>query len=312
MARDGHRSGGDVDPGFHTSDTPTIIAPTPLPWDAADRLDIDALRSNVARWSASALSGFVVGSAGGEEAYISEDELLRAVRAVADARGDVQQVIGGIDNPSSTETLRRAEAMAAAGADLLRIRIPQTAAGGSRGTAVEYFAQVMPRSPLPVIVIHQTWQTGGFAATPEEIGEICHLSGVHAYVFWHNLRYESYVRTFLPPGLPFWCPNGSLLLPSAAIGADGACCFFANWSPEMVREVLVLATSGRLDAARALQHSLLQADFIGMRDGVAALKAGLDLLGMAGGRPRAPDGELTGPARVELAEAFRTAGLIAG
>lgn len=291
---------------------PTVIAPTPLPWDRSDRLDTDALASNVDRWSRSVLSGFVVGSAGGEETYLSEHELLTAIRTVAEAKADIQDVIGGIDNPSSTETLRRAEAMAAAGADLLRIRIPQSTAGGTRGNAVEYFTQVMSRSPLPVVVIHQTWQTGGFAATPQEIGEICHLDGVRAYIFWHNLRYESYVRGFLPLGLPFWCPNGSLLLPSATIGADGACCFFATWSPERVREVLVLCASGRIEEARMAQESLLHADFIGMRDGVAALKAGLDLLGMAGGLPRAPDAALSHPARAELATALRRASLIDG
>lgn len=289
---------------------PTVVAPTPLPWDEHDRLDVAALTANVARWARSSLSGYVVGSAGGEETYLSESELRTAVRAVAEAKADDQLVIGGIDNPSTTETLRRAEALAAAGADLLRIRIPQTATGGDRGTAVAYFEQVMSRTPLRVIVIHQTWQTGGFAATPEQIGEICHLDGIHAYIFWHNLRYESYVRGFLPPGLPFWCPNGSLLLPSVTIGADGACCFFADWSPERVREVLTLAMAGSIDAARAVQDSLLAADFLGMRHGVAALKAGLDLLGFTGGAPRAPDPPLDGALREQLAEAFVTAGLL--
>lgn len=74
----------------------------------------------------------------------------------------------------------------------------------------------------------------------------------------------------------------------------------------------MLCASGRIEEARMAQESLLHADFIGMRDGVAALKAGLDLLGMAGGLPRAPDAALSHPARAELATALRRASLIDG
>ncbi len=299
----------DTTPGNQDSDS-VIVAPTPMPWTDDDRLDRDALARNIEKWGRTSLSGFVVGSGGGEERFISEAEFFAAAEVVDAARPSGTLIIGGIDNPSSTETLRLGHALAERGADLLRVRIPQTAGGGNTGTVLAYFEEVVRRSPVPVVVIHQTWQTGGFAATPEEIGAICSLDNVHAYICWQNVRYEAFVRRFIPASVPVWAPNGTLLLPSAVAGIDGACAFFANWAPDLVRRIVDLGRSNQYAEARALQESIVWADYIGMAHGVAALKAGLSLLGFEGSQPRAPMAPLSPAVAEELEAAFRVAGLI--
>jgi len=292
-------------------DDVVVIAPTPLPWTKDELLDTGTLARNVQRWGETPLSGFVVGSGGSEETYISEAELFEAVAVVRDSCPDGKLVIGGIDSPSTTETIRRIHRFADTGADLIRVRIPQTPSGGNRGEVVEYYSRIAEESPLPIIVIHQTWQSGGFAATPEEIGEICNLDNVIAYIGWHNVRYEAYVRRFVPPTVAFWSPNGSLVLPYALIGASGVCCFFADWAPELITDILLLAKQGRYQEASALQEKVFWADFIGMSHGVAALKAGLTLLGYDGSAPRDPVRPLGNDEIDELRAAFRAAGLLA-
>jgi 4-hydroxy-2-oxoglutarate aldolase len=296
-------------PPFGPEDV-VVVAPTPLPWTDDERLDREALARNIERWARTDLSGFVVGSGGGEETYISEDELLEALAVVHEARPAGKLLIGGVDNPSTTETIRRIHRYAEAGADLVRVRIPQTPLGGSRGGEVEYFGRVAQESPVPIVVIHQTWQTGGFAATPEVIGEICSVDKVIAYIGWHNVRYESYVRRFIPSSVAFWSPNGSLTLPYALIGATGVCCFFADWAPELITEIARLGAAGRFGEAQPLQERVLWADFLGMKHGVAALKAGLTLLGYEGSVPRSPVRPLGAEETSELRAAFSEAGLI--
>jgi dihydrodipicolinate synthase/N-acetylneuraminate lyase len=307
--RPGERRDDVETPPFGPDDI-TVVAPTPLPWTDDERLDRDALARNIERWARTDLSGFVVGSGGGEETYISEDELMEAVAVVHQARPAGKLLIGGVDNPSSTETIRRIHRFAEGGADLVRVRIPQTPLGGSRGGEIEYFSRVAEESPLPIAVIHQTWQTGGFAASPEDIGEICSIDAVIAYIGWHNVRYESYVRRFVPPSVAFWSPNGSLTLPYALIGATGVCCFFADWAPELITEIATLGAAGRFEEARPLQERVLWADFLGMKHGVAALKAGLTLLGYEGSVPRSPVRPLGAAETSELRSAFVAAGLL--
>lgn len=296
-----------VDPGTPSGPggvVPTVVAPTPMPLRSDDGVDHDALARNVERWNATDLAGFVVGSAGGEETYLDEAEILAAARTVGAARAPGKIVIGGIDTPSVTKAIGMAENYAAAGADRVRVRIPQRPDGSGRGNVVDYFQAVCAASPVPVIVIHQTWQTGGVAATPEQIGELCSFPNVSAYIHWHNVRFESYVATLLPEHVPIWSPNGSLLLPSTLLGATGACAFFANWAPGLVRRILELGMAGDITGARPLQRALLRADYLGMQYGVRALKAGLEMLGYEGTVPRRPVPPLDEPHRQALHRAL--------
>lgn len=288
---------------------PIVVAPTPMPFDADDRLDVDALARNIGRWLETPLSGFVLGTANGEELFLSEDEKTAAIKTVAGAHAGERFIIAGIDSPSVTDTLRVAERAAAAGADMVRLRLPHT------GNAVRYFEQVLPRSPVPVIVIHQTApslhdQSGMFAASPGEIGAICGMDNVFAYITDHNVRFEGRVRRFVPAGLPFWICNGSLLLPGVAIGANGACMLLGNVAPALCRDILRLGMEGEFARARALQEKATAADWPVSRNGPAGLKYALDLLGFEGGPPRRPTPPLRAEAKAEIETGLRDAGLI--
>ena len=48
-----------------------VVAPTPTPFTGKDKPDYDLLAGNIEKWMATGLSGFVVGSYGGEEFHLS-------------------------------------------------------------------------------------------------------------------------------------------------------------------------------------------------------------------------------------------------
>ncbi len=285
---------------------PIVVAPTPNPFRADDSIDHDALARNIERWLDTPLSGFVVGSAGGEEFFLSDDERVAAVKTVAEAHGGRRFVIGGIDNPSSAETLRLADAMARAGADFVRVRIPVWGTGG----VVDYYREVVERSPVPVIVIHQVFGNKVMAAPPEQIGEVCSMDNVFGYIMGGNVRIEWKVRPLVPSNKKFWTSNGTILLTGALMGANGACMFFGNWAPHLAMEIMKLGMAGKFVEAREIQRRIINADYLGMKHGVAALKAGLNLLGYEATAPRRPTPPLSPEETEELAEAFREAGIL--
>ena len=53
-----------------------IVAPTPTPFNENDEPDYDLMASNVHKWCSTSLSGFVLGSYGGEEFHLSDEEKL--------------------------------------------------------------------------------------------------------------------------------------------------------------------------------------------------------------------------------------------
>jgi dihydrodipicolinate synthase/N-acetylneuraminate lyase len=147
-------------------------------------------------------------------------------------------------------------------------------------------------------------------ATPEEIGEITNLEGIYANIISLNFRWESRLPPLINPQVQLWTCNGSLLMPGAMIGAEGACLFFANWAPDLCRKVISLVQLGHFDEAQIVQKSLIHADYIGMNKGVAALKAGLNLLGYKATKPRKPTPELSIEEIKELKHAFQQAGIL--
>ena len=291
-------------------DSIPIVAPTPTPFDHNDKPDLQLLEENILQWVGTGLSGFVIGSHGGEEFHLSQTEKTEIIKTVSQAHQGQKFVIAGIDTLSPTVASMQAEEYAKAGADMVRVRIPKIPDKHGSESVVDYFEMVTRNSPVPVIPIHQPKLAMDVDATPEEIGEITDLEGIYAYIISLNFRWESRLPSLINPEVQLWTCNGSLLMPGAMIGAEGACLFFANWAPDLCRKVISLVKSGNFNEAQIIQESLVPADYIGMSKGVAALKAGLNLLGYKATKPRKPTPELSIEEIRELKQAFQQAGIL--
>lgn len=289
-------------------DDPLIVAPTPTPFDAEDRVDADALARNIERWNRTSLSGFVLGTANGEELSLSDDEKLLVVRAVSEVRAQDRMVIAGIDTPSTTYTLELADRYADAGADMVRVRIPRQ---GGNEAALRYFDEVRSRSPLPVVVIHQTF-TGVPAASPEVISEICSHDNVFGYITDHDIRFEGRVALTFPQDKRFWICNGGLLLAGAVMGASGACMWLGNIAPELCRGIMGSGLDGSFADARPLQRTATMLDMVINRYGVAGVKCALGMMGFEGMTPRSPLPPVSEDGEAEIALALEPAGLLEG
>ena len=285
---------------------PIVVAPTPTPFTANDAVDYDALARNIGRWLETPLSGFVLTTANGEELALSEAERIEIVRVASQAHGGQRFTVAGIDNPSTRETLRLAHEYAAAGADLVRVRVPR----GLSDFAVEaYFHAVASRAALPVVVIHQTF-SGVPAASPEALGAVCAMDNVFGYITDHDIRFEAYVRAEVPPNLRFWICNGGLLAYGALMGANGACMWLGNVAPDLCVGIVTLGLEGKFAEARQLQVSASLLDRTIIRYGTPGVKEALRLLGYEGMRPRSPTPGVDAEAISRIRAALESEGLL--
>jgi 4-hydroxy-2-oxoglutarate aldolase len=292
-------------------ETPVVVAPTPTPFAKDDGIDFEALQRNIDRWIRTPLSGFVLNSENGEEAFLSEDEKLQIVRSVKQVCGNEKLLIAGIDSPSLTDTLRLAETFAEAGASHIRLRIPRLT-----DNLADYLQHAISRCPIPVYIINQP-APGMFLSstaprniTAELIGNVTAMDNVAGYIASADLRFEARVRTFVPAQKHFWTGNGSLLLAGAAIGADGACLMLGNVAPQECIDILKLALHGETVEAKTIQDRLHEVDWQILSRRSAGLKAALQLLGFDAGVPRAPTSACS-PDDVEIVrQAMVSAGLL--
>ena len=271
------------------SSDPIVVAPTNMPFNSDESLDLDALSRNVDKFCETALSGFVVGSYGGEEFHMGEPEKVLSIKTVVEAHGGRKFVIAGIDALSPTEAVRLSNLYAEAGADMVRVRIPPAAGKGNAAPIQDYFEQVTSKSPIPVVIIHQPKTPMGVDVTPAEVRDITSFENVFAYIMSLNYRYECRISSFVSDAVKFWTCNGSLLMPGGMIGAVGACLLFGNWGPHIARDIIQACLDGRYAEARELQERINRIDFLGMSWGVGVQKTGLSLLGYEGTVPRKPN-----------------------
>ena len=290
---------------------PIVVAPSPTPFTADDSVDHAAIERNVEKWLQTPLSGFVLNSENGEEQLLSETERLDIVRTVNDARNGEKFIVGGVDSSSVTDSVRTAEALVEAGAEMIRIRIPRLTKD-----VAGYFEQVVPRVPAPVVVIHQM-APGQFAggdapvgAEPEVIGGLIDIDNVFGYIASGNVRFESRVRNFMTTEKPFWLGNGLLLLPMSVIGANGACLMFGNVAPTECLAVISSVLKGDLATAQEIQSRCIEADYQILSRGAAGIKAALDILGYEGGAPRLPNVAVSDEEREVIRAAMQVAGLV--
>ena len=285
---------------------PVVVAPTPTPFRADGAVDYGAQERNIVRWLETPLSGFVLTTANGEELALSEAERIEIVRVAARAHGGRRFTIAGIDNPSTRETLRFAGQYAGAGADMVRVRVPR----GLTDSAVEgYFDAVTRNSPLPVVVIHQTF-SGTPAASPETLGAVCAMDNVFGYITDHDIRFEAYVRSEAPDSRRFWICNGGLLAYGALMGANGACMWLGNVAPELCMNIMTLGLRGKFAEARILQEAASNLDRAIIRYGTPGVKEALRLLGYEGMTPRAPVSAVDADGSSRIRAALKSEGLL--
>ena len=293
------------------SQDPIVVAPSPTPFRRDDTVDFAAIEHNVARWLKTPLSGFVLNSENGEEAFLSESEQLEIVRTVQRVNNNRKLLIAGIDNPSVRETLRIADSLVSAGAELVRIRIPRLTSNLDG-----YFDTVIPRIAVPVLIIHQmapgTFLSHAAPAGAEatQIGDWVARDNVFGYIASADLRFEARVRSFITPAKRFWAGNGSLLLAGVAVGANGACMMLGNVAPQECCDIVRHAMAGELKQAQTIQDRVLELDWQILARRAAGLKVALTLLGFDSGLPRSPSQAGDDQDIQQIREALRRAGLL--
>ena len=288
-----------------------MVAPRSTAFKADDSVDHAAIERNVDKWVKTPLSGFVLNSENGEEQFLSEVERFEIVRTVNNARNGNKFIIGGVDSSSVSDSIRTAEALVDAGAEMIRIRIPRLTK-----FVTKYFEQVVPRVSAPVVIIHQMAPgmfAGGDAPIGEKaevIGDLVDMDNVFGYIASGNVRFEARVRNFVTTEKPFWLGNGLLLLAMSAIGANGACLMFGNVAPAQCHEIISNVMKGDLAAAQAIHSRIVEADHQILDHGAAGIKAALDLLGYDGGTPRLPNRSVSNEDRKIIKAAMKHAQLI--
>jgi 4-hydroxy-tetrahydrodipicolinate synthase len=279
------------------------IADLPTPFDAADRLDLTAFAKLCERQIDAGVSAIVVGETAGEAATLTSaehDHLVRA--AVQIARGRARIIAGAGSNSTSQaiEATRRAEA---AGADAVLSVVPYYNKPMQAGIEA-HFRSIAGSTALPIILHDIPSRTVRELAdeTLARLSESRHIIGLRDGT--GDIARPMRLRSLLPPGFRLLSGDDSTALAFIANGGDGCISLVSNVAPDLCRAIFSTCREGRLQTARYLQNRLAPLTTSLTKEGPAAVKYALGLLGLMGPKTRLPIVELDQAAKHEVAGAI--------
>ncbi|MGH9253663.1 MAG: dihydrodipicolinate synthase family protein [Vicinamibacterales bacterium] len=267
-----------------------MFTPIATPFRSDDTLDEQGLRSNVARWMTTPLTGLVVLGSNGEAPQLDDEEADRAIEIVRAEMPRNRPMIVGTGRESTRATISATRRAASAGADAALVRTPAFfKAQMTTDIFVRHYVEVADASPVPVLLYNVTMYTG-VNLPPDAVARLgTHPNIVGMKESGSDLAQIAEYIARTPEDFTVLAGSAATVFAALCVGCDGAILALAQLAPEACVRLQTLVREGRVEEARALQSCLIPlARAIGGQHGVPALKAALNLMGYAGGTPRPP------------------------
>lgn len=266
-----------------------VIPPLVTPFHADGALDLEAFEASLEALAAHDFAGFLVLGSNGEAASLDEDEkllLVAAARRVAPGRF----LLAGTGLESTRGTVAFTRKVADLGADAVLVLTPCYYKGRMTAEALRrHFEAVADASPVPVYL----YSVPAFTGLAWPVGLAAPLA---AHPRIRGLKESSgdvgllgRIASSVPPGFEVACGNAPVFYPALCVGAVGGILAVANCAPQATLRLYRAFCAGDHATARRLQEVLGPlATAVTVTHGVAGLKLTMGLVGLRGGRVRAP------------------------
>jgi 4-hydroxy-2-oxoglutarate aldolase len=270
------------------------------------------LRENLRRWVEQPIDGVVLFGSTGEGELLDEDERVRLTAMSREVVPAGFPLVTGASAESTRACIRMTKRLAAEGADVVLVHPPAYFGPYLAPAAMlDHFRAVADASPVPVMLYHIPKYTkvtleAGFVAELMRHPNVAGLKDSSG-----DMKRLADFTTVCGEGCRLFVGNGTLLYTALELGAAGGILAVADIAAglcaELVREFRAGNTqnAGRIQGRLTPLHKEIVAPFGGV-----GIKAALDLMGWAGGAPRAPLRSLGEKEKQQVARVMQEAGLL--
>ncbi|WNV86336.1 4-hydroxy-tetrahydrodipicolinate synthase [Umezawaea sp. Da 62-37] len=245
-----------------------VAAVTPMRPDGT--LDDPALTDLVDHLLATGCDGVVVAGTTGESPTLTGAETTRLIRAAVDQVAGRAKVIAGVGTNDTASSVRRAREAEAAGADALLLVCPYYSRPTQAGVLAHCTA-VADATALPVMLYDVPARTG-LAFAEATLVELAEHPRIRAVKDAKGDLFEA-MSVMARTSLAYYCGIDELNLPYLASGATGVVSVVGNIAADRNAELIRAVRHGDLDAARAVQTSLIPLVDAVMRTSSGAIMA---------------------------------------
>jgi 4-hydroxy-2-oxoglutarate aldolase len=255
-----------------------------------DEIDLDGMKSNVARWMTTGLAGVLVLGSNGEAPMLDADESFRVAAAARECVPRGKTLIVGAGEESTRSTIAAVKRAAQAGADVVLVRTPCYFKNQmTTDLFVRHFTAVADASPVPVLPYNVPGLTGVKMAAEAVAKLAAHPNIPGVKDSSGDLTQIADLVALTPPDFNVLVGSAPTLFPSLCVGAIGGIVAAACVVPDLLVQLYELMLAGRHAEALAVQRRITPlAKSVTSSFGVAGLKAAMEMTGYVGGAPRHP------------------------
>lgn len=281
-----------------------LLLPITTPFTADEKVDTEALASNLDRWNATGISGYVLLGSTGERVNLDEREYVQVIEFTRKVIPSSLTFIVGAGQQSTQGTIEEIARAAEAGAAAVLVITPHYYRSAiTQEALVRHYTALADASPVPVILYSMPDLTG----IKIESETAAHLSAHQNIIGMKDssndvAKLTETVRQ-VPDEFAVLIGNGTVFAPALQAGARGGILAVGCPAPELCLEIYRAVRAGEIDRAAALQERLTPlARAVTKTYGIGGLKVALEMAGYAGGAVRAPLQRPGEPACAEIAE----------
>jgi len=280
-----------------------VLLPVTTPFDSLGELDLKALRSNLARWSGTAIVGFVMLGSTGERVNLEEREYLEVITAARENVAERLTFIVGAGQQSTRGTINEVRRVAASvSVDAFLVITPSFYRPSiTQDALVAHYQAVADAAPAPVILYSMPALTG-IKIEPQTAARLSeHENIIGIKDSSNDIAALAETIKLVPKDFAVLTGNGTVLQEALAAGACGGILAVGCVAADLCVEIYRAAKAGETERALKLQSALTPlAQAVTTRFGIGGLKTALDLKGYTGGYVRAPLREADSEAREEI------------
>jgi 4-hydroxy-2-oxoglutarate aldolase len=278
-------------PRLSSKELSGLLLPITTPFRDHGAVDFEGLRSNIRRWNATGIIGYVVLGSTGERAHLEENE---CAQVIATAREEVSRehvFIAGAGQQSTRGTIKEIIRVAAAvPIDAVLVITPHFYRPSiTQKALVDHYLEIADESPVPVI-LYSMPALSGITIEPETAARLSeHENIIGIKDSSADVAGLQETIKLVSKDFAVLTGNGTVLQQALRAGARAGILAVGCVAPALCIAIVQAVKSGEMELATRLQLALTPlAQAVTIRFGIGGLKAALEMRGYVGGGVRAP------------------------
>src|SRR5215472_4813188 len=286
-----------------------LLLPITTPFTTHESIDGAGLSSNLSKWNAIGVTGYVVLGSTGERVNLDEQEYLQVIEVTRRGVPDSMTFIAGAGQQSTRATIKEIERAASAGAHAALVITPNFYRSAITQTALlDHYRAIADAAKIPILLYSMPDLTG-VKIEPETAARLSEHENVIGIKDSSNDtdKFRQTVRV-CREDFAVMIGNGTVFSNALSAGARGGILAVGCCVPELCLEIYRAFQANDETRANDLQNRLTPlARAVTKTYGIGGLKVAMEMAGFAGGAVRAPLRRPTRDACAEIETLLRAA-----